>query len=250
MKIFLVLSLIFCLDSLNASERVVPFEGHAYTEDGKLAYIEQHILEQNEQGLAKKVTTRYFRPDGSGPFASLTSTFDGPMPSLPSTVFQDQRFKRQEIVNFDNNQETLVITHLDEVTERKKVERLRVTEQMVHSQGYHNLIVANFDRFKPGKTQVLDFVVPSRRAAYQFDLTFLGELENKNIGLQLDIKNWFLRLFAEKIVVEYDPETKYLMRYTGLTNIPNDKGENQSLDIKMIYDQASKKLPVKSLSRR
>lgn len=212
------------------------FKGEAKNDKGELVYIENHLITMNAQGLVDKVTTTYNRPSEDRPFAKLESWFDRGYQTIPRTRFQDFRNQTEEVVTFENNGQTLVITHKDLNRDRSRSQRTKVTENMVHGQGYHNLIVRDFSEFEQNPTRTLDFVVPSRQTSYRFGLTYLGvDSESSLASFRLDISNWFLRLFADKIIVRYDPETKRLMSYEGLTNIQSDQGENQSLTITMIY---------------
>ncbi len=238
--IFILLSTFISLCVYSAESTVLSFNGRAILANGDVSYLEKHEVHQTAEGRAVKVITKYFRPDGVTEFASLESYFDSRHEFLPRTIFIDQRFNHKEEVLFENNEETLVIRHTNLETKKVKEERMKITEAMVHGQGYHNLVVKNLPSLKPKQKMALDFVVPSRRAYYRFDLTFLGKgvgvsAKSDWVALRLDINNWFLRMFADHISVEYDPNTRRLMTYSGLTNIPNDKGDNQSLLIRMEY---------------
>lgn len=237
MKTILVV-LLGILSLQSFSQETIHFQGEARNDKGEMVYREYHELITNNAGLAAQVTTYYTKPDSKKPFAKLVSVFDQNNNSVPRTLYEDERFNHKEEVSFENNGQTMLIRQTDLKRDRSKESRLKVTEEMVHGQGYHNFILANFDTFKPGRTLELDFVVPSRMTSYTFELTALG-VTKKNpdmVGYQLDIKNWFLRMFADKIVVEYDVQTRRLMSYTGLTNIQDDKGQSQTLAVTFNYD--------------
>jgi hypothetical protein len=231
------------------AQQIIHFQGHALNDKEEMIYREYHELQTNDQGIATQVLTYYTKPDSKKPFAKLLSIFDQGNNSLPRTLFEDERFHTREEVLFENNGETMVIRQTDLKRDRSKESRIRVTQDMVHGQGYHNLIVSNFDTFKVGEKRELNFVVPSRMTAYRFELTALGTLRSEPdvVGFQLDIKNWLLRMFADKITVEYEKETKRLLTYIGLTNIQDDRGQSLSLTVRMNYDlnEPLKVSPVK-----
>jgi hypothetical protein len=220
------------------SQQTIHFQGEAFNDKNEMVYREYHQLKMDEKGLAAQVTTYYTKPDSKEPFAQLVSIFDQNNSSLPRTLFIDERFGTREEVTFDNDGKTLIITQTEIKRDRTKESRLSVTSEMVHGQGYHNFILNNFDNFKAGNTRQVDFVVPSRMSSYKFELTALGVVnkEPELVGFQLDIKNWFLRMFADKIVVQYDAKSRKLMSYHGLTNIQDDKGQSQSLKVHFNYD--------------
>ena len=239
-SLFISLTNFGVLPAYATETEILSFTGRAILPNGDVSYLEKHEVHQTPEGKAVKVITKYFRPDGTTEFASLESYFDSRHEFLPRTIFEDQRFNHKEEVLFENNEETLVIRHTNLKTKKVNEERMKITEAMVHGQGYHNLVVKNLQNLKAKQKMALDFVVPSRQAYYRFDLTFLGKgvgvsAKSDWVALRLDINNWFLKMFADHISVEYDPTTKRLMTYSGLTNIPNDKGDNQSLLIRMEY---------------
>jgi hypothetical protein len=235
----LTIPLIFFSVYAEASSTEI-FHGRAQNDAGELVYLERHQIHLNEKGLVTHIQTTYTSPDQKEPFAQLDSWFDENL-TVPRSKFVDQRTQLKEEVSFENNGQTLVIARTEGANGRTRTQRLRVTDAMVHGQGYHNLIVRDFEQFTSNPKRMLDFVVPSRQTSYRFDLSFLGLDESQApwVAFRLDISNWFLRMFADKIVVHYDPQTRRLMRYEGLTNIQSDRGENQSLTIQMIYSEDS-----------
>lgn len=53
-------------------------------------YTEQHLITLSDEGLNKKIETKYFRPDGSI-FATMSSDFSQNY-RIPNVVFEDLRF--------------------------------------------------------------------------------------------------------------------------------------------------------------
>lgn len=215
------------------------FRGVARNNKGEIAYIEQHEILYNKNGLVEKVITRYLRPkDESVMFAKLESYFDQATNYVPRSIFTDLRFQQKEETKISDDKKKLEIIHTDLKTDKSKSKTLDISDSMVMGQGYHNYILTNFENFKKGEKRTLDFVVPARQDFYRFDLTYVGLLEKENRKVfRLDITSWVLRLFADKILVTYDAATKRLMSYEGLTNITDDQGKNQSLTISMEYEQ-------------
>lgn len=240
-KIFIFVTLL--VSSFNLSARTEQFRGVARTSEGEIAYIEQHEIKYNDQGFVDTVVTRYMRPTGEGEiFARLESYFSEATKFVPKSIFTDFRFNHQEETIVSEDKKTLEIIHTDLDSKKTKSKKIEVTPQMVLGQGYHNYILNDFDVFKKGEKRVLDFVVPARLDYYRFDLTYVGLLKKEERRVfRLDITNWVLKLFADKILVTYDDKSKRLMSYEGLTNIPDDNGKNQSLLITFEYDLTSNK---------
>lgn len=185
-------------------------------------YKENHEVEYDGP-LVKKVITTYTAPDGNE-IAKLTSIFNGNS-QLPNTEFVDRRNGYKEITTLKGNE-----YHITTISPKgkKKEGSLDVENNLVCGQGYHNFIIANMDSFKVGEKRELRFIIPSMRDYFTFDLTFLGPLNKDNpdeVTFRLDITNWILKMFADKIQVTYSKKDKVLLRYEGLTNLKNDKGD-------------------------
>lgn len=235
--IALLLSGILCAKETKESH---DFFGTAKDESGEVVYYEDHHVEYTQEGHVAKIETKYLRPNKDREvFARLESRFDQSK-FVPESEFEDLRFKHIEKTYVDASKNKLTIEHIDKKDKSKEV--LELTRNMVLGQGYHNYIITHLNKFKPNEKRTLDFVVPAKQTFYKFDLTYLGKKSksSQNVTLRLDITNWFLKLFASKIEVEYDPETKRLMAYRGLTNIVNDEGDNQSLNITFEYPKTKR----------
>jgi|GEM_PF-1374943 hypothetical protein len=235
-KYIIFLSL-FYISNVFGAQDYNKFVGTAKNDAGKVVYYEDHQVEHNEQGQITRIQTRYLRPnDKKDIFARLESKF---MTSsfVPVSTFEDFRNGHQEKTSLENGK--LIIVHSNTSTDKKSKESMKITSNMVMGQGYHNYIVSNLQEFKVNEKRTLDFVVPAKQTYYKFDLTYLGKKDEKSnlVTFRLDITNWFLSLFASKIEVDYDPKSKRLMGYRGLTNIEDDNGDNQSLNITFQYPE-------------
>ena len=216
-----LLPLFITISQAWASPKV--FKGTAIeAESKKEIYKEDHQVEYNGN-LVKKVITTYLAPDGKE-IAKLTSTFKG-NPQLPDTEFIDKRTGYKELTNLKGD-EYFITTITPEG--KKKEGSLDVKNNLVCGQGYHNFIISNLDTFKVGEKRELRFIIPSMRDYFTFDLTFLGPLNKEKpdeVTFRLDITNWILKMFADKIQVTYSKKDKVLLRYEGLTNLKNNKGD-------------------------
>jgi hypothetical protein len=61
-------------------------------------------------------------------------------------------------------------------------------------------------------------------------------IEGDTIHIRLDIDNWFLRLFAPHVDVEYDLQTHRLLRYEGISNLADASGKYSKVVITYSYD--------------
>lgn len=227
------------ISTLLMAQEYNKFSGTAKNEAGEIVYYEDHQVEHNDKGQVKRILTRYLRPNQNKDiFARLESKFHKSN-FVPESLFEDFRNDHIEKTSLDLKKNHLIIKHSTKSSGETSEKVLDLTKQMVMGQGYHNYIVENLKEFEVDETRTLDFVVPAKKDYYKFNLTYLGQKNSKSdiVTFRLDITNWVLRLFASKIEVDYDPGTKRLMAYRGLTNIENDKGDSQSLNITYEYPE-------------
>lgn len=205
------------------------FKGTARDLESKaVLYFEEHELEPGEKGLVKQLRTRYLRPDGT-PLATISSDFTR-HPTVPEAVFDDPRFKRRESAT--HSADGLQVTLRVEVDGKQLHQKtFPVTERLVVGQGFDNFIRKNFDTLTK-KTIPLTFGVMAKADVYDF----LGTSRPGPVGrFGIKIDSMFLRLFLDELQVDYDPATKRLMRYRGLSNIISDQGKDQQVDITYEY---------------
>lgn len=211
------------------------FKGTAITaKDQRPIYTEDHQVEYNGP-LVNKVVTTYRSPEGKE-IAKLTSIFNGNS-QLPNTEFIDQRTGIKEITTLKGDE-----YHIKTIDSKGKERTgsIDVKNNLVCGQGYHNFIISNMDSFKIGETKELRFIIPSMRDYFTFDLTYLGPLNKDKpdeVSFRLDITNWILKMFADKIQVTYSKKDKVLLRYEGLTNLKNDKGDQYDAILTYTFPQ-------------
>ncbi len=221
----IALSLLFLPDLAVA----LTFKGTARDlETRAIVYIEEHELELGEQGLVKNLRTRYLRPDGT-PLASIVSDFSR-HPTVPESTFEDLRFKRKETstLSADGQQVTLRVQADGKELHNKT---FKVQPSLVVGQGFDNFIRKNFAALAKDSIP-LTFGVMAKADVYDFLGTRRGDTEG-SFGIKID--NMFLRLFLDELRVDYDPKTRRLLRYRGLSNITTDAGKDQKVDITYEY---------------
>ncbi|MCR9206053.1 MAG: hypothetical protein NXH75_15830, partial [Halobacteriovoraceae bacterium] len=196
----------------------------------KLVYNEKHIVEY-KGNLVNKVITTY--TDASGKeIAKLTSTFKENS-QLPDTEFVDMRNGYKETTTLKGKKYEIQTTDTKGNT---KTGKIKLDDNLVCGQGYHNYIIQKLDSFKVGEKRELKFIIPSMRDYFTFDLTYLGALNKEKpdeVSFRLDITNWILSMFADKIQVTYSKKDKVLLYYDGLTNLKN--AEDDQYDAKITF---------------
>lgn len=215
--------------------RIEEFSGIAKINE-KVAYTEKHRVEYFDDGKIQNAETRYESPEGKL-IALLKSDFSQSV-TVPDHVVEDFRSGNVQGLRRENGK----IVLFDK--EKNKSERTRVLVDkdaekriLVGCQGLNYYLLSRLDGTDTIQSLPLRFLIPGELDYFDFDMKEIPQ-SNKNLAeFEISVKSWFLRIFAPKLLVKYDRKTKRLIWYQGLSNIKNDKGENQSVTIEYLYKQ-------------
>lgn len=204
------------------------------TSNDKIVYIEKHKVEYSDDGKLLKAETRYESSEGKL-LALLKSDFTSSL-TVPDHIVED--FRSGDIEGLRRENGKLVLFD----KEKDKPERTRVLDEkeedkriLVGCQGLNYYLLGKLDSSEPIKELPLRFLIPGKLDFYDFDMREIPQSDKGIAEFEISIKNWFLRIFAPKLLAKYDRSTKRLVWYQGLSNIKNDKGENQSVTIEYKY---------------
>lgn len=118
-----------------------------------------------------------------------------------------------------------------------KSELLETKSPLVIDAGFDNFIRENWARLTSG--EVLNFYFPLAKRSTLANLRVkqanCSYETDTDTCFSLEVSNWFLRLLVDPIELGYAYNTKELMRYRGLSNIEDDKGEGMVVDIRYQY---------------
>lgn len=85
----------------------------------------------------------------------------------------------------------------------------------------------------------LAYAIPSRLETYDMRVRALGESAGPTVRVRAEFSSWVLRLLAPNLDVDYDRETRRLLRYRGLSNLTFEGGENPVVEITYAYPRAA-----------
>jgi hypothetical protein len=200
---------------------------------GKLVYTETHTITL-DNGKIKSSETVYTDPKG-GILARLTNDYSKSI-SLPEHLMQDLLHKNKHGLRY--LQLTPVMFNQDE-KEEEETKKINPNDYkgklLVGGQGLHYYLVSNFEDVLKQETLKLKFAIPGRLDVYDFYLKVRSKSPEKVI-FEVEIDNWFLKLFAPKLKMVYDPIKKRLISYSGLSNIRTPDKEMMNVDIDYSYE--------------
>ena len=214
-----------CLTMLSAScmaDFVVRFEqGKAWNADrSRLMYTESHWT-TIESNVLKNRTVVYRCADGTA-FARKEINY-ARSALAPEFSFNDIRINYQEGLRWQKDgPELWFVRHA-----QRQQKLLNNSSKLVADAGFDVFVKSNWPALSAARRQNLQFAVPARLTSYAFNLQRINNLPfNKEPAqsFKLSVDGW-LGLIAPNIEITYSANTKRLLRFKGLSNILNDKGE-------------------------
>lgn len=233
-----ILPFILCFFGMNLFAKTVEtFSGTAYNKKNKVAYVENHSLTLSSNKKLLSVKTDYSNEKGEA-IGFLKTDFSNSV-SAPAYEFRDFRSKTGHGIRYDGDSLILVKYKKNGQEKTKILDKKKASKYLViGGQGFHYYLTKNFDKLSSFKNVPVMFLTPGRLSYYRFKLNYLGLDKENLINLEIKVSNLFLRVFAPRLLIKYNPVTRRLVSYEGLSNIKNENGKNQS--VKIIYGYKNK----------
>jgi hypothetical protein len=208
------------------------FLGRAYDQEtGKPLYKAIHQIELNKSGEYERYVVDYLSVGGE-PIARKQLDFSQTQPGelfRPHLDFFDFR-NRDQVKTRNVSAGKIALTRTQETDETVAYDS---KELLVVDAGFDRLVASRWDALVAGKELEFEFLALTRASLVTLAL---GQTEDQpgdgRIRLSITASNWLLGLLMSPIFLEYDLETRRLLRYEGLTNIARSlEGEpSQVLD--------------------
>jgi hypothetical protein len=212
-----------------ASPVVERFQGVARTADGRVAYVETHEVLLSG-GDVTSAETRYERPDGRT-IARLVSTY------VPGSFAPDYQFQDFRTGAFEAVRRAPDGVRLQE-GDRERVLPFPDDAPLVAGQGLDRYARAHLEQLARGETLRVRLALPGRLDAFGFRLR--GEpLPDGRVRVRFEPTSFILRMLAPSLEGDYDPATRRLVRYLGVSNVPAEDGSSQQVEIAYSYAEPS-----------
>lgn len=199
-----------------ASAKLHGYVGEAHASDGTLLYEEHHLV-RGEIGRPEGRLVVYRCPDGAA-FGRKQVDYGDPL-FAPSFSMEDVRFGYAEGFQREGNAGSAFVKA--GASASRETEAIKAGKSLVVDAGFDEFVRAQWDALQKNEAVTLQFLVPSRLAAYKFKLskvreeTLFGEPASV---YQLALSGLF-GWFADEIEVSYRNSDRRLMGFEGLTNI-------------------------------
>jgi len=215
-----------------AARREEVFEGVARDERGDIVYTEEHRMIY-ENGRPQRNETRYRDATGQE-FAVLTSNFTT-NPYVPNYAFEDRRFGRQD-GTFVDGAWVKIYGRADRSAPIRQ-DMVRLEDGMVTGQGLHVFLRDHLDQLTEGDAiKQVRFLVPLEGRDYVFRIRRLdAPRASGTAAFSIEADAWLLRLFAPKLEVRYDRDSRRLLSYSGASNLLDADRGAQNVTITYRY---------------
>jgi hypothetical protein len=222
---------IFVLAAMNLTGQAngETFVGKAVNSEGTVEYVERHTVTYKD-GRPIESETIYF-DDNNRIIGDLISEYSFG-PQFGSYHFRDIR------ANYEDGAEVSAykIGLFRKRSPKKNAEQrsLPREQHQIVGQGFHQFIAYSIEEIAKGEVFHVRLVLPSRLDQFKFRIR-KRDIKGDTIYIRLEIDNWFLRLFAPHMDVEYDLSTGRLLRYEGVSNLEDDSGKHRKVTITYTY---------------
>jgi hypothetical protein len=195
--------------------------------------VEEHIVRYENDRIAA-LKTIYYDADSKKIGEQVSDFSYGPQ--FGSYDFTDERLRYNDGARVMSNRILIYCKETPQADIQKKYLK-RESDQIV-GQGFHQFILANFGALLQGDVITAKLVLPAHMD--QFDIRILkNKLEAGRLQIQIELDNWFLRLFTPRIEAEYDVDTRRLISYRGFSLIADESGKNIPVTVSYDYSQQS-----------
>ncbi|MGD9043741.1 MAG: hypothetical protein PVG06_08515 [Desulfobacterales bacterium] len=221
----------FMTGTRSASADVEWVYGKAVNLKGELEFLEEHIVKYENDRIASIKTIYY--DAGLKKIGEQISDFSHG-PQYGSYDFKDERLQYHDGARVMADQILIYCKETPETGTKDKY--LRKDSNQIVGQGFHQFIVANLDSLVRGDVITAKLVLPAHMD--QFDIRiFKRKIENGRIQIQIELDNWFLRLFTPHLEAEYDLASRRLLSYRGLSMISDLSGKTKEVKVSYNYSQ-------------
>lgn len=240
----LFIALLFTSSSVIADTQnhsPISYIGEAYSLDDPdiLLYREEHTLSLQE-GKPVKRQVNYYSAEGE--LIASKENWYRSSPTQPDFILTDFRTDYREEAKSTETSNTNTLTLI--LTENQETEQTQLTEfdyELVIDAGFDDFIRQHWDALLAGKTIPFSFASVARQTSVNFEVEAQNpeQSDATNLKLEMTLRSSLLSWLMSPIKLEYDRNTQSLMRYRGLSNIQNNNGNGQEVDIRYHYYEPS-----------
>ena len=171
---------------------------------GKTLYLEQYFCSDDDL----KCSVFYLRPDDE--LIATKKLNYQPSLKAPELTFRDFRTDRELSISPPG-------------------------DDLVVDAGFDNFIRLQWQELTAGKDVVFPFRPVTREEPLTMRASRRPDCGDDKLCLEVRLDSWFLGALVDPIQLVYDRDSQRLRRFTGISNLKNDAGRSQRVDIRYRY---------------
>ncbi len=217
---------VFLLAGNAALAEVKIRRGHAYDlKTEQLLYTEVHHETWDGATLLKDDVT-YLLPDG-GLLASKTVDYTHSQ-LTPDFTLDNHLSGHYEMAR--KTADELIVTFIRKTGDKTRTARLTIPDNALVDAGFDRLIAQHWDKLTAGERIKKAFLVPSLLRFVTFRI-YQQQATDTLRRMVIEPDNFFVNLIAGKVVLDYALTAPQLRRFTGISNMRNQRGDNYRVSI-------------------
>lgn len=209
-----------------------PFYGYAYDLDsGKYLYTEVHEpVFQGGRELSSVI--RYYAPDGSL-LGSKPLDYRAD-PYVP--LFRLELVKKGYVEAITGNGATIEMLKIDGTGKPEKRKSIKKEGLTAADSGFHHLLQDQLPKLLAGETLTFRFAVAGQLDSYRFRARKVGDttFDGRPAVRLLVQADSLLRYLAPDLTLTYDPKTRQLLEYRGISNL-HDPATDKAYMARIVY---------------
>lgn len=206
--------------------------GRAFAFDGGAPAYTEENEERYAGGRLRSMKTVY--RDGGGKVLAERSLDFSASSTQPAYHLRDLRTGYEEGASVANGK--VKVFNRPSKGGAIKEKTVTVPEPFVIDGGFHPFLKEHWSALSKGERIGFHFVVPSRLDYFRFvaysDASRAAEIGDARVWVAVP-QSRMLRLVVDPIVAVYDPESRRMKEYSGLSNIDGADGKSQK--IRLVY---------------
>ena len=172
------------------------------------------------------------------PFARKSVDFSR-NPQMPSFRFENTATGHLEAM--ESGQTGKTVTYRESHTSEVSRTDLEIGANGIADAGFDRFIERNWEQLLAGPL-VRPFLVPSTGSFIDFRVRHEKSDSAGESQFVLEVDSALLRLVVDPITVVYSTSDRMLLRYSGLSNVRDEAGDNY--DVSIIYDRRGATAPT------
>jgi hypothetical protein len=154
--------------------------------------------------------------------------------------FVQQNFYSSEVIEVELRDEEVRMAVIDAASsEAKKITTEKADDKLpvVIDAGFDEFVRSNWDSLLEGEKKHFMFPFAEKSSLLELRIKRSGcsYETTSDQCFKLELSNWLVRMLVAPIELGYDPEQRRLVRYRGLSNIGDGKGNGLVVDIRYLY---------------